>query len=82
MVTSMHGDRSEGRLGDISIFGCNVNFDGAADWLRTGKFVTIEVRDGPSVQAVIRWCRDNVAGVEFLRPISESDASLIASLSA
>lgn len=81
MVTSMHGDQSEGRLGDISPFGCNIAFDTAIGWLRAGRFITIEVAQGPTVQAIIRWCRDDIAGTEFLRQISEGDVALIAGLS-
>ena len=77
----MHGDQSDGKLGDISPFGCNIMFDGATAWLKTGRFITIDVVDGPAIQAVIRWCRADTAGAEFLRPISESDVALIVSLS-
>ena len=49
-----------------------------ADWLRTGSFVTVEFAPEWSIQAIVRWAREGVCGVEFLRAISEADASNIA----
>ncbi|WP_309623864.1 PilZ domain-containing protein [Novosphingobium sp.] len=71
-VRSTHGHRSRARLRDISVFGCSLACD--ADWLRTGMFISVEVTSDWTIQAVVRWARDGICGVEFLRPISDADA--------
>ena len=71
-VRSAHGNRSRTRIRDISVFGCSLASD--ADWLRTGMFISVEVAADWIIQAVVRWARDGICGVEFLRPISDADA--------
>lgn len=71
-LRSSHGDRAKGSLRDVSVFGCSVQSD--APWLRTGMFVSIALSNEWSIQAIVRWVRDGRAGVEFLRPISETEA--------
>jgi PilZ domain len=70
-IRSNHGDRTKGRIRDVSIFGCSLDCDAA--WLRTGMFVGIAVTSDWTIQAVVRWYRDGRAGVEFLRPITEAE---------
>ena len=75
-VRSSSGERSRARIRDVSVFGCSLVTD--ADWLRNGIFVTVEFSPDWSIQAIVRWAREGVGGVEFLRAISETDASNIA----
>ncbi|MFM5949030.1 MAG: PilZ domain-containing protein [Novosphingobium sp.] len=70
-IRSSHGDRTKGRIRDVSIFGCSLECD--APWLRTGTFVGIAITAEWTIQAVVRWIRDGRAGVEFLRPISDAE---------
>jgi hypothetical protein len=74
-VRSSHGNRSRARIRDISVFGCSLASD--ADWLRTGMFVSVEVTGDWTIQAVVRWAREGICGVEFLRPITDSDATAL-----
>lgn len=71
-VRSSSGERCRARIRDVSIFGCSLACD--AGWLRTGMFVTVQMTSEWSIQAIVRWAREGQGGVEFLRPISESDA--------
>ena len=60
-------DCAEVQLADISMHGCCVR--GEATGLRIGRFVSVGIDEEPMLPAVIRWVRDNAAGMEFLRPI-------------
>ena len=71
-VRTSGGERSRARIRDVSVFGCSLVTE--ADWLRTGIFVTVQLAPDWSIQAIVRWARDGVGGVEFLRAISEADA--------
>jgi PilZ domain len=71
-VKSSHGDRSKANIHDVSVFGCSIDCD--AVWLRSGMFVSLMLSPEWSIQAVVRWVRDNRAGIEFLRPISDAEA--------
>lgn len=75
-VKGSQGSRSRARVRDVSIFGCSLASD--ADWLRTGMFVSVQVAADWTIHAVVRWARNGVCGVEFLRPISDADARAIA----
>ena len=75
-VRTAGGERCRARIRDVSIFGCSIVTE--ADWLRTGIFVTLQLNPEWSIQAIVRWARDGVGGVEFLRAISEADARNIA----
>ena len=75
-VRTAGGERSRARIRDVSIFGCSIVTE--ADWLRTGIFITLQLGPDWSIQAIVRWARDGVGGVEFLRAISEADARNIA----
>lgn len=78
VIQSSGGDRVTARLRDLSIYGCNLAC--AADWLRLGRFITIRVGSDRTIQAIVRWSREGVTGVEFLRAISHADAETIGSL--
>ena len=69
ILATAHGDRTPVMIGDVSTHGCNIRSDVA--WLRTGRFVAMELGDDAPLQAVIRWVRNGAAGLEFLRPVSE-----------
>ena len=75
-VRTAGGARSHARIRDVSVFGCSIVTE--ADWLRTGIFITLQLSPDWSIQAIVRWARDGVGGVEFLRAISEADARSIA----
>lgn len=71
-VLSNHGDRSKALVRDVSVHGCSLQTD--ATWIRLGQFVSLRLSSEWSIQAIIRWVRDDRAGVEFLRPITDADA--------
>ena len=75
-VRTAGGERSRAKIRDVSVFGCSIVTE--ADWLRTGIFITLQLGPDWSIQAIVRWARDGVGGVEFLRAISEADARNIA----
>ena len=75
-IKSSQGGRCRARIRDVSVFGCSLVTD--TDWLRTGSFITLQITTEWSIQAIVRWSRDGIGGVEFLRPISEADAANIA----
>jgi hypothetical protein len=63
---------SIGRMRNISPFGCNVQVK--ADWLRVGRIVSLKVSADRTIQAIVRWTRDDQAGLEFLRAIDLAEA--------
>jgi hypothetical protein len=75
LVQSNHGERVKARIRDISVYGCSLLCD--APWLRSGSFVSIRLTSEWAIQTIVRWTRDGRCGVEFLRPISESEARAI-----
>lgn len=77
LVTSSHGDRAKAQLRDISIYGCNLISD--ETWLRTGMFISIRLNPERTVQAIVRWARNDTCGVEFLRPIPDAEADELSS---
>jgi hypothetical protein len=78
IVQSNNGDRTTSRLRDISTYGCNLACD--ADWLRMGRFISLRLAQDWTIQAIVRWTRDGIAGIEFLRPISHQEADMIATI--
>jgi hypothetical protein len=60
------------QLRDISQFGCNIKLRAA--WLRVGRFVTLTFDEELEILAVIRWNRDDIAGLEFFRPLDLAQA--------
>lgn len=67
-LSSMDGETVRVTIGDLSAHGCSVRC--VADWLRTGRFISVGMDEGPPLRAVVRWVRDNLAGLEFRRPMS------------
>lgn len=76
LVQSSHGDGAQAQLNDISTYGCNLLV--SANWLRIGGFIAIEVSQGRTIQAIVRWIRGSSCGVEFLRPIPDAEADSLA----
>lgn len=66
-LNSMDGEHVRVAIGDLSAHGCSVRC--LSDWLRAGRFVSVGIEDQPPLPALIRWVRDDIAGLEFLRPI-------------
>ena len=66
-LVSSRGETAQVSMVDVSTHGCCVSCD--AGWLRTGAFVAIGLDENPMLQAIVRWVRDDSAGMEFLRPI-------------
>lgn len=66
-VSASDGESAPAQMNDISSLGCNLRTD--ATWLRLGRFVTASIGEEFSVTGVVRWSRDGVHGVEFLRPL-------------
>jgi len=54
-------------IGDLSTHGCFVR--STSGWLRVGRFVSVSLGDDPPLRAIVRWVREEAAGLEFLRPI-------------
>lgn len=75
IVKSSHGERAKAVIRDVSIYGCSLVGDAA--WLRSGAFVAIALSPERSIQAIVRWSRGGVSGVEFLRPIPDGEADNI-----
>ena len=72
LVRSSQGDQAKAQLRDVSTFGCSLVCD--AEWRRSGMFVAIALNKDWTIQAILRWVRDDRAGAEFLRPISDEEA--------
>lgn len=56
----------EGRLVDISIFGCSMQIE--AGLFRPGDVVWMKMDDLQHWRGAVRWVRDNTVGVEFHQP--------------
>lgn len=74
-IESSSDQSEEAVLRDISAFGCNIL--STAAWLTMGKFVTLRLGKSRQIPAIVRWTRDDVAGLEFLRPIPYHEAEII-----
>lgn len=72
IVKSSHGERAKAVIRDVSIYGCSLVTD--ASWMRVGSVVAIALSVERSIQAIVRWSRGGVSGVEFLRPIPDAEA--------
>jgi hypothetical protein len=73
LVTSSRGDSAAMIIANVSTHGCNVR--GEAGWLRIGSFVGVALEDkpmlhAPMILAIVRWTREDAAGLEFMRPVS------------
>jgi PilZ domain len=78
VIQSNAGERTSARLRDISVYGCNLACE--ADWLRMGRFITLRLGKDRTIQAIVRWTREGMTGIEFLRPISDAEAEVISGL--
>lgn len=67
-ISAGKGESASAEINDVSSLGCNLRVD--ADWMRIGRFVTASMGEKFTVAAVVRWSRDGVYGIEFLRPLS------------
>ena len=67
VLVSSADERRTIAICDVSHHGCSIRGEGMA--LRAGRFVAIELDADAPVQALVRWVRDDDAGLEFLRPI-------------
>ncbi len=68
VVRSSQGERASARLRDFTMFGCSLVVD-AAPWLRLGSFISVPLNSELTVQAIVRWVRQDICGIEFLRPL-------------
>ena len=68
VVTSSRGDSAAMTIANVSTHGCNIR--GTANWLRIGSFVGVALEDKPMLLAIVRWVRDESAGLEFMRPVA------------
>lgn len=66
-ILSAQGENALVAIGDVSAHGCSVQC--ASGWLRPGRFVSIAIEDGTPLQAIVRWVREDHAGLDFLRAI-------------
>lgn len=76
IVKSNHGERAKAVIRDVSIYGCSLV--GEVPWIRVGSFVAVALSAERAIQAIVRWSRGGVSGVEFLRPIPHNEAESIA----
>ena len=68
VVRSSQGERASAQLRDFTMFGCSLVVD-EAPWLRLGSFISVRLNGELTVQAIVRWVRGTVSGIEFLRPL-------------
>jgi PilZ domain len=72
IVKSSHGERAKAVIRDVSVYGCSLVGD--TPWIKVGSFVAVVLSAERSIQAIVRWTRTGVSGVEFLRPIPDAEA--------
>lgn len=66
-ISSAQGESALVMIGDASSHGCAVQC--ASGWLRPGRFVSIGIEDSAPLQAVVRWVREDRAGLDFLHAV-------------
>lgn len=76
-ITSAQGAEMPVVIGDISTYGCSIGR--SADWLKQGAFVWLRAGGESAVIGIVRWIREEAAGIEFVRPL-EPGAYGLASL--
>jgi hypothetical protein len=67
-VTSAQGAETPVVIGDISSHGCSIGRD--ADWLKQGVFVWLRAGSEAAIIGIVRWIREETAGIEFVRPLA------------
>jgi hypothetical protein len=63
-------------LTDVSLYGCCV--ETTTDWLRPGRCIAIGLAGGHSLDSIVRWSRDGLAGLELLRPVTAEQLEWLA----
>lgn len=66
-ISSAQGETAPVMIGETSLHGCCVQC--ASGWLRPGRFVSIGIEDSAPLQAVVRWVREDRAGLDFLQAV-------------
>ena len=66
-LNSAEGESALVAIGDVSPHGCSVQC--ASGRLRFGQFVSLSLEEGAALQAVVRWVREDHAGLEFLHAV-------------
>lgn len=67
-VSNAAGITASLRVIDLSSHGCSINGDASS--LRLGMILSMSLGGERPIQAIIRWIRGEVAGIEFFRPIT------------
>ncbi|GGY95370.1 hypothetical protein GCM10011614_07590 [Novosphingobium colocasiae] len=67
MLQFASGSRTSVQLTDVSLHGCCIRGD--SDRLHQGRILSIGLNDHPMLDAIVRWVRDDTAGMEFLHPV-------------
>lgn len=67
-IASAQGAETPVVIGDISTYGCSIGRN--ADWLKQGVFVWIRAGGESAVIGIVRWIREEAAGIEFVRPLA------------
>ncbi|MET0589221.1 MAG: PilZ domain-containing protein [Novosphingobium sp.] len=67
LINSAHGESALVLIGDASSHGCSIQC--ASGSLRPGRFVSIGFEDGTPLQAIVRWVREDRAGLDFLHAV-------------
>lgn len=67
-VSIFAGATYRSSLVDLSEHGCSLQSDSPP--VKAGQFVTVNLSPSQQSAAIVRWVRGDLAGVEFLHPIS------------
>jgi hypothetical protein len=66
-ISSAQGGTALAMISETSLHGCSVQC--ASGWLRPGRFVCIGIEDNAPLQAIVRWVREDHAGLDFLQAV-------------
>lgn len=66
-LSSLDGENVRVAIGEVSAHGCSIRC--ASGWLRAGRYVSIGLEEDAPLRAIVRWVREDTAGLEFLRPV-------------
>lgn len=67
---------AEALLTDVSLYGCCV--ETGADWVRPGRCVAIGLAGGDTLDSIVRWSREGLAGLELLHPATANQLEWLA----
>ena len=73
-MTSVKGVEAPVVIRDISNYGCSI--PPGPKWLRLGAFVWLRAGGESAAVGIVRWIRDDAAGIEFLRPLTPGGPGL------